>query len=91
MRDLLMEWMKELTVFSLLFSVCIKLLPGKQYVPYMRLFGGVVLILIFTGPVLKLFQMDGVLADQMEVYLNRIDISGMERKLEEMEEEQKIR
>ena len=44
------EWIRGLTAFFLFLSVMENLLPGKKYGKYIRLFAGMVLILVALQP-----------------------------------------
>ena len=89
MKELLSEWMLNLTLFSLLSSLIMRLLPGKTYLPYIRIFCGIMMILILFQPILRL----GGLEDQMEnLFIEEIyetERRQMENKLMRIEEEQR--
>ena len=44
------EWIRNLTAFFLFLSVMENLLPGQKYGKYIRLFAGMVLILLAVEP-----------------------------------------
>lgn len=89
MKELLSEWMLNLTLFSLLSSLIMRLLPGKTYLPYIRIFCGIMMILILFQPILRL----GGLEDRMEnLFIEEIyetERRQMENKLMRIEEEQR--
>ena len=89
MKELLSEWMLNLTLFSLLSSLIMRLLPGKTYLPYIRIFCGIMMILILFQPILRL----GGLEDQMEKFfieeIYETERKQMENKLMRIEEEQR--
>ena len=56
--DGLMEWSRNIVCFSI-FAVLIKnLLPGEKYAPYVQLYIGFMMLLVFFTPILKLFHAD---------------------------------
>ena len=89
MKELLSEWMLNLTLFSLLSSLIMRLLPGKTYLPYIRIFCGIMMILILLQPILRL----GGLEDQMEnLFIEEIyetERRQIENTLMRIEEEQR--
>ena len=57
----LIEWGRNIVCFSV-FSVLIKnLLPGEKYVPYVRLYMGFLMLLVFFTPILKFFDAEKTL------------------------------
>lgn len=75
MIDSLMEWSRNIVCFSI-FAVLIKnLLPGEKYTPYVRLYIGFMMILVFFTPLLRLLEMDATLQ-----YLTEILGGTLERK-----------
>lgn len=89
MKELLSEWMLNLTLFSLLSSLIMRLLPGKTYLPYIRIFCGIMMILILFQPLLRL----GGLEERMEkLFVEEIyetERRQMENKLMRIEKEQR--
>ena len=95
MLDGLMEWGRNIVYFSV-FSVLIKnLLPGEKYVPYVRLYMGFMMLLVFFTPILKFLDADktlyyltdilgGVLEIKEDAFLASLDEnSNYERQKEE--------
>lgn len=58
------SWVKNIVVFFLVLTLIDEILPDSDYRKYIRLAGGMVLILIVFSPVLKLFDM----SDSMDYY-----------------------
>lgn len=89
MKELLSEWILNLTLFSLLSSMIMRLLPGKTYLPYIRIFCGIMMILILFQPLLRF----GGLEDRMEtLFMEEIyetERRQMENKLMRIEKEQR--
>lgn len=74
-----MEWMINIAVFSIISSLILKLLPGKNYLPYGKLLTGIMIILLFLTPVLELFHWNKELEQDV--------LAVGEQKLEELEQE----
>ena len=51
-------WICSILLFSIFLSVFLQLLPGKQYVKYVRFFAGLIWILVVMQPVLQLFHLE---------------------------------
>ncbi len=79
MQELFMEWMINIAIFSIISSLFLKLLPGKNYLPYGRLMAGIVLILLFLNPLLEFFHWN----EKIEMDL----LEKGERQLEELEKQ----
>lgn len=63
----LMEWSRNIVCFSI-FSVLIRnLLPGEKYTPYIRLYMGFMMLLIFFTPILKILNVDATLQYLTEI------------------------
>lgn len=86
-----MDWMMNIAVFSLIVSVAVKLIPGKSYLPFIRLFAGFVTILLFLEPVLSILGLNEKLFDKITKNLYETEISQMETELIAIEEKQKER
>lgn len=91
MKEILMEWIMNIAVFSMIVSVAVKLIPGKSYLPFIRLFAGFVTILLFLEPVLSILGLNEKLFDKIEKNMYEMEIAQMENDLIAMEEKQKER
>lgn len=79
MQELFMEWMTNIAIFSIISSLFLKLLPGKNYLPYGRLMAGIILILLFLNPLLEFFHWE----EKIEMDF----LEKGERQLEELEKQ----
>lgn len=90
MKQILTQWLITLTLFSLLSTLLLKILPGKTYTPYIRLFSGFILILLFLSPVLS----KTGLSDRLEINIRKdlfqLETKEMESGLIDAEETQKV-
>ena len=55
MRNSIYEWMKNLTLFYVLFQASMQLVPDKTYEKYVRFYMGLLMILLMLSPVFLLF------------------------------------
>lgn len=74
MDDFIKRWLIQITVFSILFTFLIRILPGKIFSPYIRIFSGMIFILLFIDPLLSI----GNLSDRLSVEVNE-QLFQMER------------
>ena len=55
--DFLYEWTRNLAFYMIIITVILQIIPGDTYKKYVRFFVGLVLILLLTQPIIKLFGM----------------------------------
>lgn len=67
----LYQWIQNLTGFFLFLSVAERLLPGKQYGKYLRLFSGMVLVFIVLHPFTEGLHLEDTIAGYYESFLFR--------------------
>ena len=60
------QWIQNLSVWLVLSAVILHLVPGKDYGKYVRFFSGMVLLLLFLEPMLKLTGTDGMITKLYE-------------------------
>lgn len=89
MKTAIAKWILNLTIFSLLTSLLLRLLPGKSYAPYIRLFSGFILILIFLDPFLENTGISESIAANIQKELFQLEKEEMESDLLKVEETQK--
>ena len=65
----LYQWIQNLTGFFLFLSVAERLLPGKQYGKYLRLFSGMVLVFIVLHPFTEGLHLEDTIAGYYESFL----------------------
>lgn len=90
MKQILTQWLITLTLFSLLSTLWQKILPGKTYTPYIRLFSGFVLILLFVSPILNKTSLSERLEINIRKDLFELETKEMESGLIDAEETQKV-
>ena len=75
------EWIRNLTAFFLFLSVMENLLPGQKYGKYIRLFAGMVLILLAVEPFTSGFDLEEVLARSYEDLMVRGEAEELKEQL----------
>ena len=75
------EWIRNLTAFFLFLSVMENLLPGQKYGKYIRLFAGMVLILLAGEPLTSGVNLDEVLARSYEDLVIRGEAGELKEQL----------
>lgn len=89
MKEYLTGWIVNLTLFSLLSSMTGKLLPGKCYQPYIRVFCGMVTLLLLLDPILSLTGLKQKIETSVKEDLYQLERQELENDLIKIEEEQK--
>lgn len=79
----LYEWMKNLAVFYMLLAVVMNLVAGSGYERYIRLYLGILLIIMLANPLLTFWTKNGTYAQ--DVLEKKIE-EEMERVQNEWEE-----
>lgn len=74
----LYEWIENLTVYMVLVTAAIQVIPGTGYKKYVRFFTGLILILMLMSPVLKIFGMDGGFENLYDSETYRRQVQKME-------------
>lgn len=87
------SWVKDILFFMIFVTVVSHLVPNNKYEKYIRLFTGMILIMIVIKPVSEVFPVDGRIDESFFGILeNEIDISwnkeAMEEELEGVQEKQ---
>ena len=77
----LYQWIQNLTGFFLFLSVAERLLPGKQYGKYLRLFSGMVLVFIVLHPFTEGLHLEDTIAGYYESFLfqEQAEYRGMQK------------
>ena len=81
------EWIRGLTAFFLFLSVMENLLPGKKYTKYIRLFAGMVLILVALQPFRGAADLEEVLARSYEGLVIRGEADELREELGQTEKQ----
>ncbi|MBQ4068696.1 MAG: stage III sporulation protein AF [Lachnospiraceae bacterium] len=82
-------YIKEILVFLILTAVINNLLPNNSYKKYVRLFTGLILIIILIAPILPYLKMDSAKLGNYTLDIeNNNELESIERKLEELGREE---
>lgn len=79
MKEAIFDWIKNVAYYMILVSAFIHVVPNENYKKYIRLFTGMILILLLSSPVFQLF---GVRMDEMSF----VNMDDYQDKLEEIQE-----
>ena len=79
MKEAIFDWIKNIAYYMILVSAFLHVVPDENYKKYIRLFTGMILILLLSSPVLQLF---GVRMDEISF----VNMDEYQDKLEEIQE-----
>lgn len=57
MLDYIYQWIENIAFYMVIVVAVMQMIPGESYKKYIRFFVGMILILMLTGPILKIFGM----------------------------------
>ena len=83
----LYQWIQNLTGFFLFLSVAERLLPGKQYGKYLRLFSGMILVFIVLQPLTEGMHLEDTIAGYYESFLFQEQTEDLRRNMLGMEKQ----
>ena len=63
------EWIQSLVAYLLITSLVMQLLPGTKYEGYVRLFTGLLFVLLVMQPILKIGLADHYVEEKMQLFL----------------------
>ena len=81
------SWIQAIIFYMIFMNFMTNLLPGKAYARYVRLFMGMVLILLVVEPLTNHLDLEEVLARSYESLLIREEAGGLEANFNEIEKE----
>ena len=79
MKESLFIWIRNVAYYMIMVTAIMHLVPNGSYQKYIRLFTGMILILLLSMPVIRLFGVDpeGMVLINLEEYEDRItEIEG---------------
>ncbi|MEQ2369655.1 stage III sporulation protein AF [Blautia sp. CLA-JM-H16] len=86
MRMELYQWMKNLAFFHVLGTAILHILPDKRYEQYIRLFLGLLLVLLIISPVFAFFGKSSELLDGFQKYYGEEEQERMKNEAEGIQE-----
>jgi len=84
----LSQWIRDLAVFFVIAMMITKILPYGSYVKYLRLFIGMLLMILLLQPIQKLFSSEDFLLEAFEAGIDSISTDGLKSQIAQAEEEQ---
>ena len=79
MLEYLYQWIENIAFYLIIFTVAMQVIPNNSYKKYIQFFTGLILIIMLSGPILKIF---GVEQDFHDFY----ESVEYQQKVKEIEE-----
>lgn len=73
MLDYIYEWMENIAFYMVIVVAAMQMVSGESYKKYIRFFAGMILILMLTGPILKIFGMSEFQETEYQKELEEIE------------------
>lgn len=73
MLDYIYEWMENIAFYMVIVVAAMQMVSGESYKKYIRFFAGMILILMLTGPILKIFGMSEFQVAEYQKELEEIE------------------
>ncbi|MDO4313275.1 MAG: stage III sporulation protein AF [Eubacteriales bacterium] len=86
MLDYLYEWIRQIAYYMVLVTVVMQVVAGHSYRKYIRLFTGVILVLMILAPVLRIFESRKQDVALWADYEYEAAAERIEEKIQEMEQ-----
>ncbi len=86
MIDYLYEWVRGIAYYMVLVTVVMQMTAAESYRKYIRLFTGIILVLMILAPVMRIFGINGEEIWMQEKGYEEL-AQNIEKKIEEMERE----
>ena len=81
------NWIKDIAFYVILMTLLLGILPNNSYKKYVRLFSGVILVLLVISPLAKILQVDVKIANYFNIY-SYVQSNNIKREeYEKMEQE----
>ena len=58
MLTYLYEWIENIAFYMVIITVAMQMIPNSSYKKYIRFFTGLILIIMLSGPIMKIFGME---------------------------------
>ena len=76
MLDYIYQWIENIAFYLVIVVVVIQMIPDNAYKKYIRFFAGMILILMLTGPILKMFGMTKLQNTEYQKALKEIELAS---------------
>jgi hypothetical protein len=73
MLDYIYGWMENIAFYMVIVVAAMQMVAGESYKKYIRFFAGMILILMLTGPILKIFGMSEFQVAEYQKELEEIE------------------
>ena len=73
MLDYIYEWMENIAFYMVIVVAAMQMVAGESYKKYIRFFAGMILIIMLTGPILKIFGMSEFQVAEYQKELEEIE------------------
>lgn len=87
--EFILSWIRTIVTYLILIAVILNVIPSDQYKRYVRLFFGVILVLLIARPLLVLFQDESFLNGYFDYYKMIINEENTIPELEEVDKQRK--
>lgn len=68
--EALVEWVKNIAIFYIIASLIMHIIPGKSYIQYIKVFLGIVTIILLIKPIGELFLLEDKFQGNLQEKLN---------------------
>lgn len=79
MFEYLYQWMENVAFYLVILTVAMQMIPNKSYQNYIRFFTGLILVVMLSGPILKIFQME----DSFQEFYNKMEYKQKMKEIED--------
>lgn len=73
MLDYIYQWIENIAFYLVIIVAMMQMIPGNSYKKYIQFFAGMILILMMTGPILRIFGMEGYQSEEYQNELQAIE------------------
>ncbi len=73
MLEYIYEWIENIAFYLVVLVAVMQMIPGNTYKKYIRFFAGIILILMLTGPILKLCGMSEYPSEEYHKRMEEIE------------------
>ena len=73
MLDYIYQWMENISFYLVIIVAIMQMIPGSSYKKYIQFFAGMILILMMSGPILKIFGMESFQNEQYKKEMQKIE------------------
>lgn len=73
MLDYIYQWIENIAFYLVIVVAVMHMIPGESYKKYIRFFIGMILILMLSGPIFKIFGMSDFPGEEYQKRLEEIE------------------